>query len=169
MRLAIVVLLAALVGSASHRPARAEPEPGAAPPAAASPPSPQAAPQTPPPAPQAAQPAPPVLPLMRVVPTGEARSIGFFAALFPDCSSQGPIVVRVLAPPKHGKVSFAQTDSFPRYAAGSPLAACNAKRVPGLKMVYEAEEGFEGLDTYRIFLINPDGTGFESEVRVSVR
>jgi hypothetical protein len=115
------------------------------------------------------EPAPPVFPMTRVVPKGEARTIGFFAALFPDCSTQGPTVVRLLAAPKHGKVDFAQAESFPRYAPGSPLAACNAKRVPGLKMIYEAEEGFEGTDTYRIFIINPDGTGFESEVRVSVR
>ncbi|WP_132255253.1 hypothetical protein [Methylobacterium segetis] len=153
MRLASLALLAALLGAASARSARAEPDP--------------AGPQAPAGAP--ASQAPPVLPLMRVVPKGEARSIGFFAALFPDCSTQGPIVVRLLAPPKHGKVSFSEVESFPRYAAGSPLAACNAKRVPGLKMVYESEEGFEGLDTYRIFLINPDGTGFESEVKVSVR
>ncbi|MEA1834555.1 hypothetical protein U8607_20895 [Methylobacterium durans] len=157
MRLATRILLAALLGTVAGRPAWAEPAPA------------PAAPQ-PPAGPQATAPqAPPVLPLMRVVPKGEARSIGFFAALFPDCSSQGPIVVRLLAQPKHGTVSFSEADSFPRYAAGSPLAACNAKRVPGLKMVYESEEGFEGLDTYRIFLINPDGTGFESEVKVSVR
>ncbi|KAB1076610.1 hypothetical protein [Methylobacterium soli] len=115
------------------------------------------------------EPAPPVFPMARVVPKGEARTIGFFASLFPDCTTQGPTVARLLAAPRHGKVDFAQTESFPRYAAGSPLAVCNAKRVPGLKMIYEAEEGFEGTDTYRIFIINPDGTGFESEIRVSVR
>ncbi|KAB1073132.1 hypothetical protein [Methylobacterium planeticum] len=117
----------------------------------------------------APEPVPPVFPMTRVVPKGEARMIGFFASLFPDCSTQGPTVVRVLAAPKHGRVDFAAADSFPRYGAGSPLVACNTKRVPGLKMVYEAEEGFEGIDTYRIFVINPDGTGFESEVKVSVR
>ncbi len=35
-------------------------------------------------------------------------------------------------------------------------------------MTYAAEEG-EGLDTFRIFVINADGTGYESEVQVSVR
>lgn len=111
----------------------------------------------------------PVIPLVRVVPKGEMRGIAFFAYLYPDCTSQGPIVVRVLEPAKHGKVAFVETDSFPRFAPGSPLATCNAKKVPGLRMTYETEEGFEGLDTYRILTINPDGLAAEYEVRVSVR
>ncbi|GJD72235.1 hypothetical protein [Methylobacterium goesingense] len=108
-------------------------------------------------------------PLTRVVPKGEARAIAFFSYLYPDCASQGPVVARILEPPRHGTVTFAETDSFPRYAAGSPLAACSAKRVPGLRMTHEAEENFEGLDTYRILLINPDGTAAEYDVKVWVR
>ncbi|MCJ2036117.1 hypothetical protein [Methylobacterium sp. J-068] len=108
-------------------------------------------------------------PLTRVVPKGEARSIAFFSYLYPDCTSQGPVVARILETPRHGTVTFAATDSFPRYAAGSPLAACNAKKVPGLRMTHEAEEGFEGLDSYRILIINPDGLAVEYEVKVWVR
>ncbi|GJE61352.1 hypothetical protein [Methylobacterium trifolii] len=115
------------------------------------------------------QQAPPTFPLMRVVPKGEARTIAFYASLFPDCSSQGPVVIRVLDKPQHGKVTIAEGDSFTRYAPASPLAACNSRKVAGLKLVYEAEEGFEGLDSFRIFVINADGTGYESPVKVSVR
>lgn len=115
-------------------------------------------------------PAPPSsFPLMRVVPRGEARTIAFFASLFPDCSTQGAVVIRTLEPPRHGSIVLAEADSFPRYGPGSPLVACNTRKVPGLKMTYAAEEGFEGLDTFRIFVINADGTGYESEVKVSVR
>ena len=121
-----------------------------------------------PPAPPAPQP-PASFPLMRVVPKGEARTIAFFASLFPDCSSQGPVVIRTLEQPRHGSIELAQTDSFPRYGVGSALAACNARKVPGLKLTYTSEEGFEGLDTFRIFVINADGTGYESDVRVTVR
>ncbi len=114
-------------------------------------------------------PPPPSFPLMRVVPKGEARTIAFFTSLFPDCSSQGPVVIRILDQPRHGAIDIAQGDSFPRYGVGSTLAACNTRKVPGLKLTYTAEEGFEGLDAFRIFVINADGTGYESEVRVSVR
>lgn len=113
--------------------------------------------------------APPALPILRVVPKGEARTIAFFASLFPDCSSQGPVVIRILDQPRHGTVAFAEADSFPRYAPASPLGACNSRKVPGLRMIYTAEDGFEGLDGFRIFVINADGTGYESDVRVSVR
>lgn len=126
-------------------------------------PVPPATPPAPSPAP------PPSFPLMRVVPKGETRTIAFFTSLFPDCSAQGPVVVRTLDPPQHGTIVLAQAESFPRYAPGSPLAACNPRKVSGLKLSYTAEEGFEGLDTFRIFVINADGTGYESDVRVSVR
>lgn len=110
-----------------------------------------------------------VFPLSRVVPRGEARSIAFFAYLYPDCASQGPVVARILEPPRHGTVSFAPTESFPRYAPGSPLTPCNARKVSGLQMTYETEEGFEGIDTTRVLTINPDGTAAEYAVKVWVR
>lgn len=137
--------------------------------------APLAAPAVEPPVPPMAAPTPdrpvpiPVFPLTRVVPKGEGRSIAFFSYLYPDCSSQGPVVARLLEPPRHGTVAFAQADSFSRYAPGSPLAACVAKKVPGLRMTYETQEGFEGLDTFRVLTINPDGTAAEYEVKVWVR
>lgn len=79
------------------------------------------------------------------------------------------MVARILEPPRHGTVTFTSSDSFPRYAAGSPLAACSTKKVPGLRMTHETEENFDGLDTYRVLLINPDGTAAEYDVKVWVR
>lgn len=111
----------------------------------------------------------PVIPLTRVVPKGEARGIAFFSYLYPDCASQGPVVARILEPARHGSVTFADIESFPRYAAGSPLAACVAKKVPGLQMTYETQDGFEGVDSFRILTIHPDGTGAEYAVKVWVR
>ena len=123
----------------------------------------------PPPSPQPAPPPPASFPMARVVPKGEARTIAFFVSLFPDCSSQGPVVIRTLDQPRHGSIDLAPADSFPRYGVGSTLAACNARKVPGTKLTYTSEEGFEGVDSFRIFVINADGTGYESEVRVTVR
>lgn len=142
---------------------------GLAAPALAQPAEPRSAPPAAAPVLPAANQAPPVIPLMRVVPKGEARAIAFYASLHPDCSPQGPVVIRMLSQPQHGKVSFPEEASFTRYGSGSPLSACNTRKVPGRKMVYESEEGFEGLDSFRIFVINADGTGYESEIKVSVR
>ncbi|MCJ2012601.1 hypothetical protein [Methylobacterium sp. J-076] len=107
--------------------------------------------------------------LQRMVPRGEARTIAFYASLFPDCSSQGPVVIRLLSQPRHGRVTVEEAQSFPQYAPSSPLAECNGRKVPGKRMVYQGEDGFEGLDSFRVLVINADGTGYESEVKVSVR
>jgi hypothetical protein len=111
----------------------------------------------------------PAFTLQRMVPRGEARTIGFYASLFPDCSTQGPVVIRMLTPPVHGRVTFENAQSFPQYAAGSPLAECNTRKVPGQRMVYQGHEGFEGADSFRILVINADGIGYEADVKVAVR
>jgi hypothetical protein len=108
-------------------------------------------------------------PYYRIVPVGERRTIGFFSTLFPDCSSQGPIVMRLVKKPLHGTITFEEGTSFPRYAATSPVAACNQKRVPGMRLNYEAAEGYEGLDTFRVLVIYPDGTAADIDGHVSVR
>jgi hypothetical protein len=134
------------------------------------------APAVPVPPPSAPRPTPPTefpelttTPLNRVVPVNEARTIAFFTALYPDCSTQGPLVARLVAKPEHGSVTFAQDQSFPRYSASSPFAPCNAKKAPGLKVTYEAAEGYEGLDRFLMLLIYPDGTAGQYDVRVSIR
>ena len=135
--------------------------PAAAAPAAATP--------TPEPGPAAESELPTIFPLLRVVPKGEARSIAFFASLFPDCSTEGAVVVRLLSQPKHGRAIVEEAASFPRYEPASPFAGCNTHKVPGKRLVYEAEEKFEGADTFRILVINADGTGYESNIKVLVR
>jgi hypothetical protein len=140
--------------------------PAPVPPPPATPP---AASPVPPPATPPATPAIPSIPLLRVVPKGEARAIAFYASLNPDCSVIGPVVVRTLTPPARGRLTVEAADGFTRFGPGSPLAACNSRKVAGTRLVYEAQEGFEGVDTFRILVINADGSGYESDVRVSVR
>ncbi|GJE36300.1 hypothetical protein [Methylobacterium persicinum] len=117
----------------------------------------------------APEPAATAFTLQRMVPRGEARTIAFYTSLFPDCSPQGPVVVRLLTQPRHGRVSLEDAQSFPLYAASSPLAECNAHKVPGRRMIYEGEAGYEGTDAFRVLVINADGTGYESDVQISVR
>mgnify|MGYP004716350539 CR=1 FL=1 len=59
--------------------------------------------------------------------------------------------------------------SFPRYAPASPLASGNPKKVPGLKMTFTTQEGYEGADAYSVLLMNPDGTAFGLDVKVMIR
>jgi len=127
-----------------------------------------AAPPTEPAAPAEPE-TPTVFPLLRIVPKGEVRTIAFFSSLFPDCSSEGPVVVRLLSQPKHGRAVTEDATSFPRYEPASPLAVCNARKVAGKRLVYEAEEKYEGADTFRILVINADGSGYEASIKVLVR
>jgi hypothetical protein len=103
------------------------------------------------------------------VPRGEVRGIAFFTSLYPDCSTIGPVVVRTLTPPQHGRLAFESVDSFPRYGPSAPLAGCNGRKVPGTRMTYEPDEGFEGTDSFRLLVINADGTAAEYDGKVSVR
>jgi hypothetical protein len=63
------------------------------------------------------------LSISRFIPTGEERTIGFLASLFPDCSSRGTIVARVIKAPVHGTMTFGNAISFPNYNATSQLAS----------------------------------------------
>jgi hypothetical protein len=123
----------------------------------------------------AAQEAPPTpampkpINVTRFVPSGEGRTIGQVNALYPDCSSRGPIVGRVVEKPAHGEVSFESGDVFPTYAQTSPLFACNSKRVPGLMINYRSEQNYIGQDNMKVFLIFPDGSGAQWDYMLIVK
>jgi hypothetical protein len=161
-RLRIGFLLGAAVLPASVGPAPAQPAAPPANPVAPAPP-PSATPEGKP------FPAPQSTPFFRVVPVGEMRTLAFLTSLFPDCSPQGPVVLRLTQKPAHGTVTFEETSSFPRYGANTPLSACNAKRAPGMRLNFEAAEGYEGLDAFKVLIIYPDGTATELDGRVSIR
>jgi hypothetical protein len=105
----------------------------------------------------------------RFVPSGEERKIGFVASLFPDCVPRGPIVGRVIKPPAHGTMSFANADSFPNYLATNRLSSCNEKKAPGLHIVYKSDDGYLGEDGADIFLMFPDGSAAEWHYLILVR
>lgn len=107
--------------------------------------------------------------LARFVPTAEKRMVSFVATLFPDCSSRGPIVARVLTAPEHGKIDATQGDSFSNFVQGSPLAACNNRKSPGLMISYESDPGYVGEDAAKLFLIFPDGSAGEWEYTFVVK
>jgi hypothetical protein len=127
--------------------------------------------ETPPAAP-ATPPRPPELRpvnLNRFVPTAEERTVAFYTSLFPDCSSKGPIVGRVMTKPDHGTVNFVPMDSFPSYGSASTLAVCNNKKVPGLNINYKSDDGYVGEDNATLLLIFPDGFASQLQILFLVR
>jgi hypothetical protein len=105
----------------------------------------------------------------RFVPSGEQRMINFYASIWPDCSSRGPVVGRITTPPQHGVLEFAPLDSFLFISATSSLAKCNDKKVPGLGVNYTSEPNYTGEDGADIFIIFPDGSAAESHYTIVVR
>ena len=97
------------------------------------------------------------LSISRFIPTGEERTVGFVASLFPDCTSRGPIVARIIKEPAHGVMTFGNATSFPNYNATSPLSSCNTKKAPGLNIDYKSEDGY------------PDGSAAEWHYLILVR
>jgi hypothetical protein len=96
--------------------------------------------------------------------------IAFYASLWPDCSSQGPVVIRLTQPAEHGTVSFEADDSWVYFSPGTPNATCNAKKAPGTKVFYDAsEQGYEGSDSFQVFIIFPSGTASDVRFNISVR
>jgi hypothetical protein len=105
----------------------------------------------------------------RFIPTGEERTMNFVASLFPDCTSRGPLVGRVIRPPAHGAVTFVDAESFPNHVTTNRLSSCNEKKSPGLNVVYKSEDGYLGEDGADIFLMFPDGTAAEWHYLILVR
>jgi Lipocalin-like domain len=114
-------------------------------------------------------PAPTPTRVNRFVPTGEERMVIFYTSLFVDCSSRGPTVGRITTKPRHGSIRLDQGDSFPFYAATSPLTNCNSKKVPGLMLNYKSEDGYVGEDMASILVILPDGAAVQLDLLLLVR
>ena len=109
------------------------------------------------------------LSISRFIPTGEERTVGFVASLFPDCTSRGPIVARIIKEPAQGVMTFGNATSFPNYNATSPLSSCNNKKASGLNIDYKSEDGYVGPDGVDIFMMFPDGSAAEWHYLILVR
>jgi hypothetical protein len=127
----------------------------------------QDAPPAPPPVTSRLDPAP--LNLNRFVPTAEERTVAFFSALFPDCSSKGEFVGRITTKPQRGAINLQQTNSFPFYGPNSLMVGCNTKKTPGIGIGYKSDDSYVGEDRASILLIFPDGTASQLNLLLLVR
>jgi hypothetical protein len=107
--------------------------------------------------------------ISRFVPSGEKWMIGFFTALWPDCTFRGQVASRVTNPPQHGLLAFAPMDSFPSFPPTNAQARCNDKKTAGQALYYTSEPSFTGEDGADIFLIFPDGSAAELHYTIIVK
>jgi hypothetical protein len=83
---------------------------------------------------------------------GTVVKVQQFAALTPACAPLPLPAVAVASPPAHGTTDVAQTEDFPEFSPQSPLSACNAHKVPMLRINYKGTPDFAGVDFFTITL-----------------
>ncbi len=105
----------------------------------------------------------------RIVPSGLNQQIDFFASVNPDCSSPGLPTVRLIDGPQAGTITTDRGRDFMAFPHGNVRAACNKRRVAGLKMFYRSPKGFMGTDRVRILVISASGTGREATYSIQAR
>jgi hypothetical protein len=105
----------------------------------------------------------------RVVPSGENRRIGFFYHLTPDCAQAGPVIVRVMKEPEHGKIEVVTVNDYPHYGKENIRSKCNAHKVKGHEIKYKSEAKYVGDDTADILVLWHTGFAWEIRYDISVR
>jgi hypothetical protein len=95
--------------------------------------------------------------------------LDFATSLNPDCTSSGPIEVRVITPPTNGQVQVSRTKDYPRYTSVNQRYHCNARPVPGVRTVYTPRSGFIGQETVVLETFFPSGNTYRSTFNVTVR
>lgn len=86
----------------------------------------------------------------------------------PDCSSFGPIVLRVVQSPEHGRVTIRHAGVFPNFPEANPRSVCNRRRVPGIQATYVSQRGYTGSDFALLEAFFPRGRGLRISIPIRV-
>jgi hypothetical protein len=100
--------------------------------------------------------------------SGLPQHVGFYYSVNPDCSSDGLVQLHLKNPPAHGSVTFVNDDGYTNFPAASPAHECNAKKSPGVRVVYTSVKDFVGTDQFTVQGIGPHGKYLESDYAVKV-
>jgi len=100
--------------------------------------------------------------------TAVRQKIGWMLSLNPDCSANGTLTMRIIAPPAHGQVAFAPGQDYPGFGKDSLRSACNAKLSPTTEIFYTSEAGYVGADRTVIEAVTADGVVGREEYRIAV-
>jgi hypothetical protein len=104
----------------------------------------------------------------KVVPSGKPLILSQVAAVNPDCTSTGDMVMRVAQGPEHGRVSIRHTGIFPNFPASNVRSACNRRRVRGVQAIYVSQRGYLGWDTVVLESFGPLGRGWRTTIQIHV-
>ena len=90
-------------------------------------------------------------------------NVGFFATIRPDCTA-GPLqVIRLIAPPAHGKVTVTRA----RLQATN-LKQCLGAELPAFVALYRSAPDYIGQDTFTIEVVGANGKGQLQQITVTL-
>jgi hypothetical protein len=115
------------------------------------------------------QAAPQSIELTRAVASDHALRLDFLYSLNPDCTSLGFATVRILEPPKHGKVTFENGTGFPTFPQNNLRYECNKSRSDGVVLTYEPDSGYTGTDSINVDVIYASGTSAKRHYSIEVK
>ncbi len=105
----------------------------------------------------------------KVVNHGKEVLVIFFYSINPDCSSRGSASVAVGPPPQGGTVTSIHARDFPYFAPENPRSVCNKRRVEGERILYRANPGFVGTDSFVVQIVNANGDLSVVNTQIDVR
>ena len=86
---------------------------------------------------------------------GKTLLLTHYASINGDCSSRGPVEVRVVSGPTSGAIRVTQGSGYSHFTGD--YQQCNAYRVFGANVTYAPQKGFVGSDSVQLDVIYPSG------------
>ena len=106
---------------------------------------------------------------LRTVPSGKNQRIDFFASVNPDCSSIGLPTVRLVEGPTNRVITTDKARDYLAFSRANVRSRCNARRVSGLKLLYQSTTEFFGVDRVRLLVISASGGEREATYVIQVK
>ena len=106
---------------------------------------------------------------LKVTTASKPLKMDLYYSINPDCSSIGQAVVRIIEPPKHGKVELKETTDFPYFRESNSRSQCNTRRVPATQVIYVPSPGYQGQDSFKTDVVFASGTARTYDYKVEVR
>jgi hypothetical protein len=122
------------------------------------------------PVPTAAAPeAPRTIEIRRTIAADHELRLDFLSSINPDCTSIGFATVRVVEPPKHGRITIENGTGFTTFPASNPRAECNKRRSEGVAVTYAPGPGFIGTDSVDLETIFASGDLRKQHYAIEIR
>jgi hypothetical protein len=114
-------------------------------------------------------PPPPAAPQVRGAASGVAQKFNAYYAVTPECTSAGPMTVKVVKAPEHGSLKIEDGEGYPNYDKDNVRFACNKVKVPVTQLVYTSNPNYVGQDTITLDAWGPGGRFFHQDFVINVR